>query len=142
ALAQASPAGAATFRANLDAYSRQLGALDAEVARQINGLANKKLVTNHDAFSYYAARYGLEFVGSVIPSFDSSAELSGADIRELVAKIEQTKGKAIFSEASLPPMTAQAIAAEAGVKVVQGADALYGDSLGPPGADGAPYLNM
>jgi ABC-type Zn uptake system ZnuABC Zn-binding protein ZnuA len=142
ALAQASPAGAATFRANLDAYSRQLGALDAEVERQIDGLANKKLVTNHDAFSYYAARYGLEFVGSVIPSFDSSAELSGADIRELVAMIEQTKVKAIFSEASLPPKTAQAIAAEAGVKVVQGADALYGDSLGPPGSDGDTYLKM
>jgi ABC-type Zn uptake system ZnuABC Zn-binding protein ZnuA len=142
ALAQASPSGAATFRANLDAYTRQLTALDAEVQRQIDGLANKMLVTNHDAFGYYVERYGLVFVGSVIPSFDTTAELSGADIRELVARIKQTRVKAIFSEASLPPKTAQAIAAEAGVKVVQGEDALYGDSLGPPGSDGDTYLEM
>ena len=142
ALARAEPAGAATFKANLDAYTKELTALDAEVERQLNGLANRKLVTNHDAFGYYVDRYGLEFVGSVIPSFDTTAELSGADIRELVAKIEQTKVKAIFSEASLPPKTAQAIASEAGVKVVQGEDALYGDSLGPPGSDGDTYLKI
>jgi len=141
-LAQAEPADAATFKANLDAYTKDLTALDAEVARKIAGLANKKLVTNHDAFGYYVDRYGLEFVGSVIPSVDTSAELSGKDIRDLVAKIEQTKVKAVFSEASLPPKTAQAIASEAGVKVVAGEDALYGDSLGPAGSDGDTYLKM
>jgi ABC-type Zn uptake system ZnuABC Zn-binding protein ZnuA len=142
ALAQAEPAGAARFQTNLTAYTRELQTLDAEVARQIDTLANKKLVTNHDAFSYYIDRYGLEFVGSIIPSFDTSAELSGRDIRDLVAKIEQTKVKAIFSETSLPPKTAETIAHEAGVKVVEGEDALYGDSLGPPGSDGDTYLKM
>jgi hypothetical protein len=68
-------------------------------------------------------RYGLQFVGSVIPSFDSSAELSGRDIRDLVAKIKVTGVKAVFSEASLPPRTAETIAREAGVKVVEGEDA-------------------
>jgi zinc/manganese transport system substrate-binding protein len=142
ALAQAEPAGAARFQTNLTAYTRELQTLDTEVARQIDSLANKKLVTNHDAFSYYIDRYGLEFVGSIIPSFDTSAELSGRDIRDLVAKIEQTKVKAIFSETSLPPKTAETIAHEAGVKVVEGEDALYGDSLGPPGSDGDTYLKM
>jgi zinc/manganese transport system substrate-binding protein len=142
ALAQAEPAGAARFQTNLTAYTRQLQTLDTEVARQIDSLANKKLVTNHDAFGYYIDRYGLEFVGSIIPSFDTAAELSGRDIRDLVAKIEQTKVKAIFSETSLPPRTAETIAREAGVKVVEGEDALYGDSLGPPGSDGDTYLKM
>jgi ABC-type Zn uptake system ZnuABC Zn-binding protein ZnuA len=142
ALAQAEPAGAAQFQANLTAYTRELQTLDTEVARQLDSLANKKLVTNHDAFSYYIDRYGLEFVGSIIPSFDTSAELSGRDIRDLVAKIERTKVKAIFSETSLPPRTAETIAREAGVKVVEGEDALYGDSLGPPGSDGDTYLKM
>jgi len=141
-LAQAEPAGAVAFKANLDAYTKELAALDAEVARKIDGLANKKLVTNHDAFSYYVDRYGLEFVGSIIPSFDTSAELSGTDVRDIVARIEQTKVKAVFSETSLPPKTAQAIASEAGVKVVQGEDALYGDSLGPAGSDGDTYVKM
>ena len=141
-LARAEPAAAAAFQANLDAYTRQLQALDAEVQRQIDSLANRKLVTNHDAFGYYIDRYGLQFVGSVIPSFDTSAELSGRDIRDLVARIEATKVKAVFSETSLPPRTAETIAREAGVKVVEGEDALYGDALGPPGSGGDTYLKM
>jgi ABC-type Zn uptake system ZnuABC Zn-binding protein ZnuA len=142
ALAQAEPAAAAAFKANLAAYTRELKALDAEVARQIGSLANKKLVTDHDAFGYYLDRYGLELVGSVIPSADTSAELSGRDIRELVARIKATKVKAVFAEASLPARAAETIAAEAGVKVVAGEGALYGDSLGPPGSDADTYLRM
>jgi ABC-type Zn uptake system ZnuABC Zn-binding protein ZnuA len=140
ALAQAEPAAAARFQANLTAFTRQLEELDAEVARQVGSLANKKLVTDHDAFGYYVDRYGLELVGTVIPTFDTSAELSGRDVRDLVAKIRATKVKAVFTEASLPPKTAETIAGEAGVRVVTGDDALYGDSLGPAGSDGDTYL--
>jgi ABC-type Zn uptake system ZnuABC Zn-binding protein ZnuA len=142
ALVAADPADAATFKANLDAYNAKLDALDRDIARQVSSLANKKLVTNHDAFSYYIQRYHLEFVGSIIPSFDTSAELSAKDVADLVAKIRATGVKAIFSESSLPPKTAETIAREAGVKVVEGEDALYGDSLGPPGSAGATYLGM
>jgi ABC-type Zn uptake system ZnuABC Zn-binding protein ZnuA len=142
ALAAADPADAGFFKANLDTYAAQLDALDADIARQINGLANKKLVTNHDAFAYYIQRYGLEFIGSVIPSFDTSAELSGREIRDLVAKIKATGVKAVFAEASLPPKAAEVIAAEAGVKVVAGEGALYGDGLGPANSAGATYLGM
>ena len=141
-LAQAEPAAAASFEANLAAYTKELEALDADVERQVDSLANKKVVTNHDAFGYYLDRYGLELVGSVIPSFDTSAELSGKDIRELVAKVQATKVKAIFSETSLPARAAETIGREAGVKVVVGEDALYGDALGPPGSDGDTYLRM
>jgi len=142
AFAAADPADAATFKANLDNYDAQLTRLDADIARQLSGLANKKLVTNHDAFGYYVDRYGLEFVGSIIPSFDTSAELSGKDVADLVAKIKETGVQAIFSESSLPPRTADTIGREAHVKVVEGEDALYGDTLGPPGSQGATYLQM
>jgi manganese/iron transport system substrate-binding protein len=141
-LAAAEPADATAFAANLAAYTKELEALDAEVERQIDSLANKKVVTNHDAFGYYLDRYGLELVGSVIPSFDTSAELSGRDIRDLVAKIRATRVKAIFSETSLPARAAETIGREAGVRVVVGEDALYGDALGPPGSDGDTYLKM
>jgi zinc/manganese transport system substrate-binding protein/manganese/iron transport system substrate-binding protein len=141
-LATAEPAAAASFEANLTAYSKQLEALDAEVERQTSSLANRKVVTNHDAFGYYLDRYGLELVGSVIPSFDSSAELSGRDVRDLVAKVKAIGVRAIFSETSLPPRAAETIGREAGVKVVTGEDALYGDSLGPPGSDGDSYIRM
>jgi len=141
-LAAAEPSAAADFQGDLAAYTRQLRALDAEVRRQVGSLANRKVVTDHDAFGYYLDRYGLELVGSVIPSFDSSAELSGRDIRDLVARIKATRVRAVFSETSLPPRAAETIAREAGVKVVEGQDALYGDSLGPPGSDGDTYLKM
>ena len=142
ALVAADPSGATTYEANQRAYDAELEALDREIASQLSVLTNRKLVSNHDAFGYYVARFGLEFVGSVIPSFDTQAELSSHDISDLVQKIRAEGVKAVFSEASLPPKTAEAIASQAGVKVVEGDDALYGDSLGPAGSDADTYLKM
>lgn len=142
AMEAADPAAAQEYEANARAYQARLDTLDAAIAAQIDTLTNKKLVTNHDAFGYYVDRYGLVFVGSIIPSFDTSAELSAKDLQDIVAKIKAQHVKAVFSESSLPPKTAEAIAKQAGVKVVAGKDALYGDSLGPPGSEGATYLQM
>lgn len=142
ALAAADPAHAPDFESNEKAYAAELDRLDAEIAAEIGGLANKKIVTNHDAFGYYIDRYGLEFVGSIIPSFDSQAELSAQDVSNIVKLIKEAGVKAVFSETSLPPRTAEAIGRDAGVTVVAGEDALYGDSLGPPGSDGDTYLKM
>jgi zinc/manganese transport system substrate-binding protein len=142
ALEAADPTATSAFQANLADYSARLDALDADIMAKIATLTNKKLVTNHDAFHYYVDHFGLEFVGSVIPSFDSQAELSPADINDLVAKIKAEGVKAVFAESSLPPKTADAIATEAGVKVVAGEGSLYGDTLGPDGSDGDTYLKM
>jgi len=142
ALERADPAHIGDYQRNDADYTRQLDALDAQVKTDVDRLANKKLVTNHDAFGYYIDRYGLEFVGSIIPSFDTQAELSAQDISDIVAKIRSAGVKAVFSESSLPPKTAASIGKEAGVKVVAGDDALYGDTLGPVGSDGDTYLEM
>jgi zinc/manganese transport system substrate-binding protein len=141
-LAAADPAHAATFAANLTAYAAKLDKLDADNEAAFAELpaAQRKLVTNHDAFGYYVDRYKLEFVGSVIPSLDTSAELSAQQLTGLVARIRATGTRAIFTESSLPPKTAEAIAKQAGVKVVGGEDALYGDSLGAPGTPQGTYL--
>jgi ABC-type Zn uptake system ZnuABC Zn-binding protein ZnuA len=143
-LAAADPADKAAYEANATAYTGKIDALDKDIQRRIDALpaGQRKLVTNHDAFGYYVQRYRLQFVGSIIPSFDSSAELSGTDLGDLVAKIKATGVKAIFSESSLPPKTAETVGKEAGVTVVGGEDALYGDTLGPAGSDGATYLTM
>ncbi|HEY0538433.1 MAG TPA: metal ABC transporter substrate-binding protein [Actinoallomurus sp.] len=134
----------AAFDANLASYTGKLDQLDAWITQQIDTLpaAQRKLVTNHDAFGYYVDRYHLTFVGSIIPSFDTSAELSGKQLNTLVAKIKSTGVKAIFSESSLPPKTAEAIGKQAGVKVEAGENSLYGDTLGPAGSAGATYLDM
>ena len=142
ALAAADPAAKGTFERNLRVYDAKLDTLDRGIAQQLEGLTNRKIVTNHDAFGYYLDRYGLELVGSIIPSFDSSAELSAKAVSDIVAKIRATGVEAVFSETSIPAKTAEVIAREAHVKVVGGSNALYGDSLGPPGSDGATYLTM
>ncbi|XVU25292.1 metal ABC transporter substrate-binding protein [Actinoplanes sp. CA-054009] len=142
ALAAADPDDAATYAKNLTDYSAKLDKLDADNEAAFAKLpaGDRKLVTNHDAFGYYVARYNLQFVGSVIPSLDTSAELSAQQLTDLVAKIKATGTKAIFTESSLPPKSAEAIAKQAGVKVIGGEDALYGDSLGEQGTPTGTYL--
>ena len=142
ALAAADPSRADAFTKNLTSYSAKLDKLDADNAAAFATLPadDRKLVTNHDAFGYYVDRYGLTFVGSVIPSMDTSSELSARQLTDLVAKIKATGTKAIFTESSLPPKTAEAIATQAGVTVIGGNDALYGDSLGKPGTPQGTYL--
>lgn len=134
----------AYFDGNLRTYTATLNQLDTWIAQQIDSVpaGRRKLVTNHDAFGYYVDRYHLTFVGSIIPSFDPSAELSAQQLTSIVAKIKSTGVKALFSESSLPPKTAEAIGAEAGVRVEAGEDALYGDTLGPAGSAGATYVDM
>jgi zinc/manganese transport system substrate-binding protein/manganese/iron transport system substrate-binding protein len=143
-LAKADPKHAAEYQRRLADYQAKLDALDADIARRIDTIpvGQRKLVTNHDAFGYYVDRYHLEFVGSIIPSFDTSAEMSAKDVDDLVARIKATGTRAIFSESSLPPKTARTIANEAGVKVEAGDNSLYGDTLGPKGSAGDTYLHM
>ncbi|MEV4724207.1 metal ABC transporter substrate-binding protein [Micromonospora humida] len=141
-LSAADPAHAAAFAGNVKTYTAELDRLDAdnEAAFARIPADQRKLVTNHDAFGYYVDRYKLEFVGSVIPSLDTSAELSAKQLNDLVTKIKATGTKAIFAETSLPPKSAEAIANQAGVKVIGGEDALYGDSIGAEGTPEGTYL--
>ncbi|WP_430781701.1 metal ABC transporter substrate-binding protein [Actinoplanes sp. G11-F43] len=141
-LAAADPAQAGVFSTNLTAYAAELDKLDSENAAAWEKIAkaDRKLVTDHDALGYYIQRYDLEFVGSVFSTAGNNAELSAKQVTDLVAKIKATGAKAVFAQSSLPPETAELIARQAGVKVVAGEDALYGDSLGGPGTPGETYL--
>jgi zinc/manganese transport system substrate-binding protein len=141
-LAAADPAHATAYAQNLAGYTTKLDKLDKDNLAAYAKLPTdqRKLVTNHDAFGYYVDRYHLQFVGSVIPSMDTSAELSAQQLNDLVARIKATGTRAIFTESSLPPKTAETIAKDAGVKVIGGEDALYGDSLGAQGTPQGTYL--
>jgi ABC-type Zn uptake system ZnuABC Zn-binding protein ZnuA len=141
-LAEASSTHAEDFEANEAAYAAQLAELDGWIHENVDAVPadQRLLVSNHDAFGYFTAAYGITYVGSVIPSFDDNAEPSAAEIDQLVAAIAATGVKAVFSEASISPKAADTIASEAGVAVYSGEDALYGDSLGPADSDGATYI--
>ena len=135
-------ADAGSVQDNEAAYAEKLHTLDGWIHENVDlvPVEQRLLVSNHDAFTYFVDAYDITFVGSVIPSFDDNAEPSAAEIDELVAKIRETGVKAVFSESSISPKTAETIAREAGVAVYSGEDALYGDSLGTLGSDGATYL--
>ncbi|MFB9308125.1 zinc/manganese transport system substrate-binding protein/manganese/iron transport system substrate-binding protein [Agromyces hippuratus] len=133
---------AAAIAQNETDYLAKLDALDDWITENVETVpaADRLLVTNHDAFTYFIDAYDVTFVGSVIPSFDDNAEPSAAEIDALVDRIRATGATAVFSEASISPKAAETIAAEAGVTVFSGPDALYGDSLGVEGSEGATYL--
>ncbi len=140
-LGRVDPAGAATYRANAAAYVVRVERMDAANLADLGRIpvAERRLVTSHDAFGYLAARYRITIVGSVLDSLSATAQPSARKIAELVARIRAERVRAIFTESSINPKLEREIAREAGVRV----DAtLYGDTLGPVGSPGATYLGM
>jgi len=140
-LASIDPPHADAYRANARHYVTEIRAMDAANTRLIATVprGKRKLVTNHDAFGYFAAHYGITVVGSVLPSLSTVAQPSAEDVANLIGKIRAEHVRAIFTESSLNPALEQQIASEAGVKVYAN---LYGDTLGPPGSPGATYIGM
>jgi ABC-type Zn uptake system ZnuABC Zn-binding protein ZnuA len=132
ALQAAAPAKQAALRVSGDAYLARLAALDVAIRAQIATLpaANRKLVSYHDAFPYFAAAYGLTIVGTVVPG--PGQDPSAGQVVALIDAIRASGVKAIFSEAQFNPKVEQQLAAEAGVTVVSN---LYNDALGAPPLD-------
>lgn len=129
ALGSVDPAHAATYETQAAAYKQQLETLDSWVRAQIATIpvANRKLITFHDAFPYYAREYGITIVGVAVeaPGQDPSAGYTA----QLITAIEDAGVKAIFSEAQFPAKLVDELASEAGCKVVAN---LYDDALGDP----------
>jgi ABC-type Zn uptake system ZnuABC Zn-binding protein ZnuA len=138
ALSALAPADAPTFQANAATYGTQLDALDAELKANVDTLpaANRKLVTFHDAFPYFARHFGFELVGVVVANVGQ--EPNAAELAALVEKVKTAGVKAVFSEAQFNPKLAQTLADEAGIKQV--VTTLYNDALGPAPADSYPGM--
>ena len=98
--------------------SARLRALDAGIRACLARVpaAQRKLVSDHDAFNYFAHRYGIAVVGAVIPSQTTQAQASAADIADLVRVVRREHVRAIFPESSLSPKLAEQIARETGAR--------------------------
>jgi ABC-type Zn uptake system ZnuABC Zn-binding protein ZnuA len=122
------------------AYKARLRALDRTVAACIAEIpaAQRKLVTTHDAMGAYASRYGLEVIGTVIPSLSTRGQPSAGEVADLVGTIREQGVRAIFAESSVNPKVEEAIARESGAVVGR---PLWADTLGPPDSDGATYID-
>jgi ABC-type Zn uptake system ZnuABC Zn-binding protein ZnuA len=137
---QADPAGEATYRANADAYIVQLRDLDAWIRAQVESIPAERrlLVTNHESLGYFADRYGLAIVETILTSFSSDASASAQEIAAAVDAIKASGAPAIFLGDVESPTLANQIASETGAKVV--AD-LHLESL-TDGAPAATYIEM
>jgi ABC-type Zn uptake system ZnuABC Zn-binding protein ZnuA/ABC-type Mn2+/Zn2+ transport system permease subunit len=141
ALTQANPGARAAYARNAAEYLAKLRALDHGIATCIGAVppAARKLVTDHDAFGYFARRYAITVVGAVIPSQSTQAQPSAGDVADLTRLIRREGVKAVFPESSINPKLADAIASQTGATSDY---ELYGDTLGPKGSSGATYLSM
>jgi ABC-type Zn uptake system ZnuABC Zn-binding protein ZnuA/ABC-type Mn2+/Zn2+ transport system permease subunit len=122
-------------------YAVLVRAVDLEVARCMRGIppGQRKLVTDHDAFGYFAARYGLDVVGTVIPARTTVAQASAGELARLADTIARERVRAVFPESSVSADVAREIARQTGADA---SHVLYGDSLGPADSRGANYVGM
>lgn len=137
ALVQVDPEGAQEYRANAREYLAELEELDRYIREKARSIPeeNRKLVTFHDAFPYFAEAYGFELVDVIIQN--PEAEPGAREAAELVRKIEEQDVPAVFTEPQFNQGLAETIAREAGVEVYE----LYSDSLvDDPAADS--YVEM
>jgi ABC-type Zn uptake system ZnuABC Zn-binding protein ZnuA/ABC-type Mn2+/Zn2+ transport system permease subunit len=139
ALTRADPADEVAFARAANAYERRLRALDAGIARCMASVptAARTMVTDHDAFGAFAARYGIRVVGAVIPARTTQAQPSAGELHRLAATIRREHVRAVFPESSVNARLAKAIARQTGASSRY---TLYGDTLGPAGSDGATYV--
>lgn len=137
-LVQMDPDGASTYDANTTAYLAQLDDLDSWIQQQVATIPpdNRKLVTFHEAYPYFAARYGFQLIGVISPS--PGQEPSAGELAQLVETVRDAHVQAVFSEAQFSPKLTETLAQEAGVQEV--VTDLYNDSLGDPPAD--TYVGM
>ena len=139
ALIAADPAGRADYAANAGRFLTRIRALDRAIAACMRRIPRRerRLVTDHDALGYYADRYDIEVVGTVIPALSSQAQASAGGVARLGRTIRAAGVSTIFPESSVNPKLTRAIARDAGAQV---GPALYADSLGEQGSPGATYL--
>lgn len=140
-LSTADPEGSDIYRANAEAYIKQLKELDAWIQSQVDTLTPEKkdLVTNHESLGYFADRYKFKVVGEVIPSLSSEASPSAQEMTALVEKIRSSNAQAIFLDAMDNPKLAEQIAKEAAVKVIND---LHLESLTLPDGVAPTYIEM
>lgn len=120
-LCTADAAGCDAYKANAAAYTEQLRALDAEIqaAWATIPAAQRKVITSHDAFGYYAKAYRVRFLAPQGLSTESEASARG--VAQLVRQIRQENIKALFVESLSDPRLIEQIGRETGVKPSGGA---------------------
>lgn len=136
-LGQRDPANADTFNANFEAFTTEVAKLDAALRADQESVpvAQRKLLTYHDAYAYFAKNYNWTVIGAIEPS--SFDEPTPAEVAELIEQVKAEQVPVIFGSEVFPSPVLQIIADEAGVRYE---DSLRDDDL--PGVPGDPEHNL
>lgn len=139
ALKSARPQDAAQLDRQAQAYLQQIQQLDQWVHAQMAAVAptDRRAVTTHDAFGYFAAEYGMTWLSP--QGWTTASDVSARDVARVVQQLRAQRVHALFLENAGDPRMMEQIAREAGVKV---GGELYADSLSAPNGDADSYLKL
>lgn len=139
-LARRDPADADYYRTNYEEFKARIEALDKAIQETVASIpeSNRKLLTYHDSWAYFAPRYGMTVIGAIQPS--DFAEPSAQEVAAIITQLKAEKVPAIFGSDVFPSPVLDQIAKEAGVQYV---DTLRDDDLpGEPGAPNHSYVSL
>ena len=139
-LSRRDPDNAVTYATNFDAFAAKVDALDVAMTSAVATIpaVQRKLVTYHDAYAYFAKHYGFTVIGALQPS--SFDEPTPKEIAGLIDQITAEGVTAIFGSEVFPSPVLEQIGAETGVRYV---DVLRDDDLiGAPGDPEHSWLGL
>ncbi len=138
-LCEADAAGCDLYQRNATLFRSELQALDTDIRAQwaVVTPAQRKVITSHDAFGYYAKAYGVKFLAPQGVSTESEASAKG--VAQLVRQIRKEKIRALFVESISDPRLIAQIGRETGVKP---AGELFSDSLSDAAGPAPSYIAM
>jgi len=144
ALIAMDPEGEDAYRSNAAAYIAEIAELDRYVTARALEIDERVrvLVTAHDAFNYFANRYGMQVRG--LQGISTESEASTSDVQELARFISERGIPAVFIESSVPDQGVQAVieaAAARGHTVTVGGE-IFSDAMGAQGTEEGTYLGM
>lgn len=121
------------------AYVARIDELDARVRGWLDAVprAQRRVITSHDAFGYFGAAYGVDFLAPQV--WSAHSEPSAAAVARLIRQVRQDGVRAVFVENISDPRLVERIAREGGARV---GGTLYSDALSKPGGPAATYLQM
>ena len=140
-LSQLEPNNASLYAANTQKVTNDLTQIDAWIKSEIATIPSvqRKLVTTHDAFGYYAKEYDIPVV-EALQGVSTEEKPTPTRVAELVKDIKTTGVPTIFAEATINPKLIEAVAKEANVKVA--AQELFADGLGEKGSEADTYQKL
>lgn len=139
ALIAVDPGGREIYEKNIADYLAKLAAVETEVKEGIAKIpaGRRRIITSHDAFGYFGAAYGFEFIAP--QGVSTETEASARDVAKIIRQIKSQKIPAVFLENVSDPRLMQRIAAETGAKI---GGKIYSDALSAERGPASTYIDM